>query len=238
MKNFTFTRLFIAVLLSLVLGLGAVQAQGCEAYYPMKKGAEFELSQFNAKDKLESINTSKILSETSVGDVYAVTVESVSKDAKGKEMSKVSFDVTCSGDEFHLDMRSSSFGQSQQMQGMENVEMKFESEDMVFPKGLVVGATLPDASMTMTASMNGMTIMNTTVRVMNRKVTGKEELTTPAGKFSCIIIEEDVESKMMGMNIQSHTKSWYSLGVGMVRSENFSNGKSQGYTILTKISGN
>ncbi len=238
MKNFTFTRLLFAGLLSSVLGFGAVQAQGCEAYYPMKKGAEFELSHFNAKDKLESTTTSKILSETSVGDVFAVTVESVSNDAKGKEASKVTFDVTCSGGEFHMDMRSTSFGQSNQMEGMENVEMKFESEDMVFPKGLTVGATLPDASMSMSASMNGMNIMNTTVRVFNRKVTGKEELTTSAGKFSCIVIEEDVESKMMGMNIQSHTKSWYSLGVGMVRSENSSNGKPQGYTLLTKISGN
>ena len=55
---------------------------------------------------------------------------------------------------------------------------------------------------------------------------------------TCIIIEEDVESKMMGMNGVSHTKSWYCLGVGMVRSENSSNVKSQGYTVLTKISGN
>jgi hypothetical protein len=238
MKNFTFTRFMFVGFLSLALGVGMVKAQGCDAYYPMKKGAAFELSHYNAKDKLESTTSTTILEESNAGDVFSVTAESVSKDAKGKENSTVKYDVTCQGGEFHMDMRSSSFGQTQQMEGMENVEMKIEAEDMVFPKGLAVGTTLPDAGMTMTASMSGMTIMNTTIRVINRKVTGKEELTTPAGKFSCIIIEEDVESKMMGMNGVSHTKSWYCLGVGMVRSENSSNGKSQGYTVLTKISGN
>ncbi|MBL0015998.1 MAG: hypothetical protein IPP17_06035 [Bacteroidetes bacterium] len=238
MKNFTFTRFMFAGFLSLAVGFGMVKAQGCDAYYPMKKGAAFELSHFNAKDKLESTTSTTILEESNAGDVFSVTAESVSKDAKGKESSTVKYDVTCQGGEFHMDMRSTSFGQSQQMEGMENVEMKIESEDMVFPKGLTVGTVLPDAGMTMTASMNGMTIMNTTIRVFNRKVTAKEELTTTAGKFSCVVIEEDIESKMMGMNVQSHTKSWYALGVGMVRSENSSNGKPQGYTLLTKISGN
>ncbi|HEX2899760.1 MAG TPA: hypothetical protein VHS96_08580, partial [Bacteroidia bacterium] len=115
---------------------------------------------------------------------------------------------------------------------------KIEAEDMVFPKGLAVGTALPDAGMTMTASMSGMTVMSTKIRVFNRKVTGKESLTTAAGTFSCIVIEEDVESQMMGMNVQTHTKSWYSLGVGMVRTESSRNGKLDGYSVLTKISGN
>jgi hypothetical protein len=91
--------------------------------------------------------------------------------------------------------------------------------------------------MQMTASMNGMTIFKTSVNVINRKVTGKENITTPAGTFSCIIVEEDVETHTMA-TIKGHNKSWFALGVGMVRSESSSNGKPQGYTLLTKISGN
>lgn len=150
MKKFTFPPQLLAAFFFLIIGWGLAPAQGCEAYYPMKKGAEFEISHFNAKDKLESVTTSKILSETSTGDVFAVTVESASKDARGKEASTVTFDATCRDGEFHMDMRSSSFGQMPQMEGMENMEIKIEAEDMVFPKGLAVGTALPDAGMTMT----------------------------------------------------------------------------------------
>jgi hypothetical protein len=202
----------------------------------VKNGASFEITHYSDKDKVTSIVKTTIVEKSRDGGNLVVTANAESMDAKGKEVNKFSYDVTCGGGDFKMDMRS--MGMSNQMQGVEGIEMKIESEDMVFPKNMAVGTSLPDAHMQMTGTMNGMTIMNTSVAITNRKVTAKESMTTPAGTFSCMVIEEDSETKMMGMTIAGHSKSWYALGVGMVRNESSSKGKPSGYSVLTKISGN
>lgn len=238
MKTRQFTQLLAAGAMAVTLGLGTAKAQDCEAYFPMKNGASFEFSHYNDKGKLETSNTSTITAESGNAFASTVKVHAVTKDAKGKEIASTDYTVACTNGEFHMDMRAMSMGSQQQsMQNVEGMTMEIDATDMVFPTGLAVGASLPDASMTMKATMNGMTIMNNTTHVTNRKVTAKESKTTPAGTFDCVVIEEDIDMKVMGMNVSSHSKAWYSLGVGMVRQETTSKGKSNGYSELTKISG-
>ncbi len=236
MKKALFTRIFSLAIGMSCLGFGAVQAQDCEAYFPVKNGAVFEITHYSDKDKVTSVVKTTILEKSRDGGTLVVTANAQSMDGKGKEVNQFSYDVTCGGGDFKMDMRS--MGGSNQMAAIEGIEMKIESEDMVFPKNMGVGMSLPDAHMHMTGTMNGMTIMNTSIAITNRKVTGKESMTTPAGTFSCIVIEEDSETKSMGMTFTGHSKSWYALGVGMVRNESSSKGKPSGYSILTKISGN
>ena len=236
MKTLRFTPFVIVCLLVGGLGFGAAKAQECDAYYPVKNGASFEITNYSDKDKVLGTLATQITEKSNEGGILVVTATATSTDAKGKESNTFSYDVTCGGGDFKLDMRS--MGMSNQMQGIEGVEMKIESEDMVFPRNMSVGTSLPDAHMHMTGSMNGMTIMNTSIAITNRKVTAKESLTTPAGTFSCVVVEEDSETKTMGMTIAGHSKSWYALGVGMVRNESSSKGKPAGYSVLTKISGN
>lgn len=239
MKKIQFTPLVFVTGFTLLLCMGRSYAQDCEAYFPMKSGVSFDLTHYDTKDKVTSITSTTITDESHEGGTFMVKAHAEVKDAKGKETGKMDYDVTCKNGEFHMDMRSFSFGQQQQqIEGMQNVEINVEAEDMVFPKGLAVGASLPDASLKMTAGMSGMTIMNMSVHVTNRKVAAKENLSTPAGNFSCIVIEEDIESHTLGMNIKGHNKTWYSLGVGMVRQESSRNGKLDSYSLLTKISGN
>lgn len=239
MKTRPFTQLLAAGALAVTLGFGTAKAQDCEAYFPMKKGASFELTHYNDKGKVTSSTESTITEESGNAGAATVKVHAISKDAKGKESATVDYTVACNNGEFHMDMRAMSIGQQQQsMQGVEGFTMEIDASDMVFPTGLVVGSTLPDASMTMKGSMNGMTIMNNDIHVTNRKVTGREDKTTPAGTFNCVIIEEDTDVKVMGMSHTSHSKAWYSLGVGMVRQETYTKGKMDSYSELTKISGN
>jgi hypothetical protein len=236
MKKALFTRIFGLTLGMATIGFGAVQAQECDAYFPVKNGASFEITHYDAKDKVSNVVKTTIVEKSRDGGVLVVTATAESSDGKGKEINQFTYDVTCGAGDFKMDMRS--MGGSNQMAAIEGIEMKIESEDMIFPKNMGVGMSLPDAHMQMTGSMNGMTIMNTSIAITNRKVTGKESMTTPAGTFSCIVIEEDSETKSMGMNFTGHSKSWYALGVGMVRNESSSKGKPSGYSILTKISGN
>lgn len=240
MKTRQFTQLLAAGVMAVTLGFGTAKAQDCEAYFPMKNGASFELTHYNEKGKLENSTATTIVDESGNASAAIVKVHAVTRDAKGKDLASTDYTVACNNGEFHMDMRAMSMGQQQQsMQGVEGVTMEIDATDMVFPTGLAVGSTLPDASMTMKATMNGMTIMNNTTKVTNRKVTAKESKTTPAGTFDCVVIEEDTEMHgAMGMNMTSHSKAWYSLGVGMVRQEYYRNGKLGGYSELTKISGN
>jgi hypothetical protein len=227
-------RFFIPLFVSL-FAFQTLQAQDCEAYFPMKTGAMFELSSYNDKDKLQTVTTTTITEKESSADRIVSTAHAVVKDAKGKESSSVDYDVTCSEGAFKMDMRA--FMSSQTMpQGLEGMEMHIEADEMAFPKGLSVGASLPDASFTMKATMNGMALMNTTMKSVNRKVVAKESVTTPAGTFDCIVIESDNQGSSMGMNFTSHSKSWFSLGVGMVRQESSRNGKMDSYEVLTKFS--
>lgn len=235
MKMYPFARIILAACCFVAVGGGIARAQ-CNAYFPMKPGASFETTHYNEKDKVTSMVTTTVLDKAREENSVTVTASCKVTDAKGKESSTYAYDVTCGPDEFKMDMRAFASSMTQ-MQGMENIEFKMESEDMRFPKTSSVGTTLPDAHMKMTGTMNGMTIMNTSITITNRKVTSQEDMTTPAGTFSCIVVEEDSETKTMGMTIKSHTKSWYSIGVGMVRSEYTSNGKPGGYSILTKLSG-
>ena len=75
--------------------------------------------------------------------------------------------------------------------------------------------------------------MKMTVNIMNRKVEGKESVTTSAGTFDCFVISYDHESKM-GIKIRGSAKQWYSEGVGMVKQENYNKkGKLMGSSLHT-----
>jgi len=71
------------------------------------------------------------------------------------------------------------------------------------------------------------------VWITNRKVEAIEDITTPAGTFTCYKISSDVETKMM-MKISIKSVEWYAKNVGTVRTESYNNnGKLTGYTLLT-----
>jgi hypothetical protein len=229
MKKIFFTPLL--AVLALMMG-GTTQAQsGCDAYYPMRTGSMMELTHYNAKGKADAITKTEINEKERDGSRIIFEATATSMDEKRKELSKNAYTMSCDGGEFRMDMRGS-MGQMQQMEG---VTMEIDADELIFPNTLTTGQELPEGSMTIKGSMNGMQIMNNTIRVYNRKVTGTESKTTPAGTFDCVIIEEDTDGSVMGMKFTTHTKTWISKGAGMVRSESYKNGKLESYSELTKL---
>jgi hypothetical protein len=95
-----------------------------------------------------------------------------------------------------------------------------DANDMMYPSSLETGQTLPDANITISAGTGGVTIMNMTVNVTNRKVTGTESVTVPAGTFECYKITYDLETKMMFKTNTSVTE-YVNMGIGNVKTENF-----------------
>jgi hypothetical protein len=77
--------------------------------------------------------------------------------------------------------------------------------------------------------------MTMVVKVYDRKVEAVEDVTTPAGTFSCYKLSYTVESKTM-FTIIAKSTDWIAKRVGVVRSESFDkNGKLTGYMVLKSM---
>lgn len=94
----------------------------------------------------------------------------------------------CDGNNLYVDLGSmmGNFGM------MKNA--KVISKPMAFPINLTTGQTLPDADITVTMPRPGMD-MTMTSSVRNRKVLGKETITTPAGTWTCYKVTSTIENK-------------------------------------------
>lgn len=209
-------------------------AQDCDSYFPSQVGTVFDVTQYDDKDKVQSVTTTTVTSAENVTDGFQVTLSAVYYDTKEKETGKQVYTTLCKDGVFYIDMKSfmPSDGSTQDTE----MQMQIEASNMEIPSTLVVGQTLPDAWIKMSFSAEGMpAIMSQTVYTTNRKVEGFEDVTTPAGTYSCVKISFDTEMKMM-MSIKTHSVVWYSKGVGTVRTENYDKkGKLQGYSLLTRF---
>ena len=98
------------------------------------------------------------------------------------------------------------------------------------PRYPVMGA-LPDYEFVFKFSFMSMSVKGT-----ERKISGKEKLTTPAGTFDCFIMEETVTTKAMMHKEVEKTVSWYAYGVGLVKENTYDKkGKLVSTTLLNSI---
>ena len=98
------------------------------------------------------------------------------------------------------------------------------------PRYPVVGE-LPDYEFLFRFSIVSMSVKGT-----QRKICGKEKLTTPAGTFDCFIMEETVTTKAMMQKEVEKTVSWYAYGVGLVKENTYDKkGRLVSTTILNSI---
>lgn len=172
-----------------------------------------------------------VLQKQTAGIRTSVIAEVKSYDDKEKELMSTQMEVYCENGVFYIDMRK--FLDQQTMESFKDMEVAMETENMEFPSNLAAGQTLKDARITVSASSGGMKLFSMNVWVTNRKVEAIEDITTPAGTFTCYRITSDVETKMM-MKISVKSVEWYAKNVGTVRSESYNNkGKLTGYTLLT-----
>lgn len=205
----------------------------CYSYFPAKKGATYELSTFNEKDKLQSRSINMIKDISQAGDAMIATISTKVFDGKGKETFSGEVTAKCENDKFYLDMRN--LLSPELMSAYKDAQITFSGGNMEFPSNPEPGMTLPDAEMSMDISMSGMHIMTMRMIITDRKVGDYETITTSAGVFQCIKFTETVTINSI-INVKSTSTSWMSEGVGMVKSENYDDkGKLQSYTLLTKF---
>lgn len=223
---------FIACLL---LTVNALSAQDCKNYYYMLNNAEVEMTMFDAKGSAVAKNVYNVLSVSKEGAASVSDFTSTLKDVKGKTISSGKGKFKCDGGEIMIDMKMS-LPSLPQLQ-----DMKMESDGNAFlnyPAHLKEGQSLPDGAFEMSSNANGMD-MTLQYKVTDRKVVGKEKVTTAGGSWDCykITYNMSLSMKMMGMNIPVEMVSaeWFAPGFGVVKTETSKDGKLAGHMEITHV---
>jgi hypothetical protein len=223
---------FILSFLGLLLSSGLF-AQDCPLYYPDALNSQLEYQQFDKKGKLSGSSIQKVTDFKKTGNGYEVRVTAESFDAKSKSLGTMDLAARCDGGIFYIDMKNLVGAQS--MEAYKDMEMQVEGGNLELPANMKAGDVLKNGDMKIAFASGGMTIMNMTFNVSNRKVDAVESITTPAGTFECYKISYDVAAKMM-INVKTKGVEWYSQGVGLVKSESYStDGKLLGSNVLASV---
>jgi hypothetical protein len=226
------TKKILTLLLFAAMFTGMVNAQDC-GYFTMSKGNVFGYQNLDAKGKVTGTTKTTCVDVVKVGAATNFKVKSEYSDSKNSQPSTHEYTMRCEEGKFYMDMQS--FMDPKSMESFKGMELSIDSKDMEYPSTLLVGQSLPDASITISAGSGGMSIMNMVVNVTNRKVVGTESVTVPAGTFECYKLTYDVETKVM-FKINTTVVEYINMGVGNVKTETFDKkGKLAATTVLSEL---
>ena len=224
---------FILKILFAYLGLTNANAQDCTSYFSFQKGMKMEMTNYDKKDKVSAVLKYEILDYKTNNNGSTLNIKNETYDAKGKLIVKGESSGTCKNGEYFADLRNIG---TDMIPKTADLQMEYSGDQLVYPANLKEGQQLKDASVTIKASMTGgMTLMNLTANIIDRKVAGFETIETPAGKFDCAKITYTMKVKFMG-NRSLSCAEYLAKGIGVVKSEQFDDkGKKQSSMLLTKL---
>ncbi len=196
-----------------------VLAQDCNTYLYLQKDKTIEMTGFNKKGDVTMKSVSKVSNVNTSNGVTTANVVSEMFDKNGKSLGTSSVDYSCNSGTISMQMHIDA-GQSKQPTSM-NFSMTSNGTGD-FPQNMKVGDHLPDYTSQMDMANN----MKMTVKVTDRMVVAKENITTPAGSFDCFKITYKTSSSTvvgsLGMKLPSssiESTIWFAPNVGMVKSE-------------------
>ncbi len=209
-------------LLGLALTLfccSTIEAQQCDDFWLMQKGKTIEMTSTNKKGKTSGVNRYVINDQSKDGGTVTSSVAFQLEDEKGKEVAKGNMTMKCNGGNYQVDMRQ--FIPQQSMEQMKDIE-----SDAVFylsyPANMAIGDVLEPGQANIEVSSSGIA-MTMDIEITDRKVEGKEKVTTPAGSWDCFKISSQTAMRMkvggVGIPIKSSSTEYFAPGFGIVKSE-------------------
>lgn len=216
-----------------------VFAQSCSGYYYLRDHTEIEMTTYDRQGDPAVVVTSRVADVSSVPGGEESKFESTVKDKDGKVLEQGSGTAKCLQGNLSVDMRATM--PSGSMKQFQNMQMKADVSYLEYPSNMSVGQVLPDASFHMEIYKKESSRRFATVdyTISNRKVEGKEEITTSAGKWNCFKISYDLKMRMkigIGIPMQFTVTEWFAPGFGIVKTEDYSRkGKNMGSTVLTAL---
>ncbi len=213
---------------------GAVMiSDDCSDFIWFKSGAMME---FESKDEGDNvIHKSKMLVSKIYSQGVATVADVISTDNMGNEFT---LQFKCAGDKLYMDFASAietamkesgnnSETDAEQIKTIrENTEMNFSDGFMSFPKNMYLGQKLEDVVFTMKTGTSQFA-MEIVSSLLDRKVDGREQLTTPAGTFDCVKIsgKQSSSMKVVGVNKSMGEATidyiWFTPGIGVIKQASY-----------------
>lgn len=230
---------FLACFMALLF-FSIASAQTCSGYYYLTN-SQVEMTTYDKKAKESGKLTYTISDINKKGAETTASFVSEMKDEKGKTLSKGSGKYKCNGGALFIDAKVAM--PQEQMAAYKDMDVKADETFIEYPAGLATGQSLKDASFKMDIINKGNPFSTTTLEQTNRKVEGKETVTSPAGTWECWKITYDGRFRATiggpsGIGIPFNFKSteWFAPGFGIVKTETFNkNGKLIGSTLITSV---
>jgi hypothetical protein len=230
MKKISFT-----FFLTITFLIAKAQNTACETYFPQKIGSKFELTHYDKKGKVSVINRYVITKNTPIAGGLDIGFKVNSVDAKNKEFFTGDYNAKCQNQNLYIE----AFNLFTNIPQTTDMEVIISGDMLSYPNNLSAGMSLPDVSVEMKAKMKatGMNIMTTKTRIFNRQVIGKEMVEVPAGKFECMKITYESETKVGIMGtFKVKTTEYIAKNVGIVKSESIDEkGKKTHEQVLSKF---
>lgn len=227
-------RTLLTLILSFILYVVGFGQKECQPYVPVEVGTKWEITNYNAKGKFTGKIAYELIEKTEEGNNITYTIENKTFDKKGKEVFVNTFATKCVDGVFQISMAAKMDGN--QMAAYQNMDMDMDASDLDIP-GMDVepGTKLADGSLLVKVKAGGAIGINFKIDITDRTIDAKEEVTTPAGTFNCIVMSQTVSTKV-GIKVVGSSKEWYSVDVGVVKSESYNkSGKLVGSSELTML---
>ena len=214
----------------LVIGYAGLSQQ-CGNYFFLQSNKTIEMTISNKKGKETGKLVYVISNVATKGNVTTGTVNSEFLDKNGKSVSKATNSIQCDNGNLMMDMKM--FIPSAQMEQMGDISATGTASYLEYPSVLKEGDALKDASFSMDFKSASGLGGHISIDMTNRKVQGKESVTTPAGTWDCYKIT--YHSKMIfklgiGIPMNADVTEWYAPGFGVVKTDS-----GNGTTEITSI---
>ncbi|HEV8287097.1 MAG TPA: hypothetical protein VGQ09_22465 [Chitinophagaceae bacterium] len=195
-------------------------SQKCADYYFLQNNKTIEMTITNKKGKESGKLVYNISNVKKTGNTISATVNSDFFDKNGKSISKATNNVQCENGTLMMDMKM--LIPSAQQQQMGDISASGTISYLEYPANMKEGDALKDASFSMDFKSQAGLGGHISIDMTNRKVAGKEDITTPAGTWNCYKIT--YHSKMVfkmgiGIPMNAEVTEWYAPGFGVVKTD-------------------
>lgn len=223
---------FVLMLISITI----VHAQDCKKYYYMMNNAEIQMTLYDKKDAISGIQNWKITNVIKSATGYSSRATFNFTNGKGEEITKGSGTYKCEGGKLMADVHM--FLPQEEMQKTSMGNATLNNAYVEYPSVLSQGMQLPDAVFDI--DVNTSSIPSTAhYEMRNRKVVGREKVSSDAGSWDAYKITYDTEIKIkmigIGIPMKMQMTEWFVPNFGIVKSETYKKGKKLGSALLTKL---
>lgn len=198
-----------------------ISAQDCSNYYYLQNNKTVEMTISNNKGKESGKMIYKMSGVKKSGNTVNSTVNSEFIDTKGKVITSAINNIKCENGVMQMDMKV--FIPAAQQEQIKSGSASATDVYLEYPAKMNIGDQLKDGEMKMDYETGGGLKSSIEVSITDRKVEGKESITTPAGNWECykITAKNKITTRIAGIGIpiKMDVTEWFAPGFGIVKTE-------------------